>query len=530
MRLALAQVDATVGDFAGNLERVRRAAREAGPGASLVLLPELAVCGYMPRDLLLDASFLDACERALDALAADASLPPLLVGCPLRAPGPGKPLWNAAVLLAGGRRETVAKRLLPTYDVFDERRYFRPGPPPRPLVIDGVALGVTICEDVWTGGLYDEDPVADLARAGARAIVNISASPYERGKPARRRAILGAHAARHRLPAALCNLVGGNDQLVFDGNSFALDGAGRLVAHAAPFREDVRVTDLAGAAAQPDGADDVRAALLTGIRGYFAKTGFQTALVGVSGGIDSALVACLAAEALGPGRVTAVAMPGPFSAPESEEDAAALAAALGIGYRVAPIAAGYALLAGELRGLWGERPFDVAEENLQARLRGVLLMALANKEGSLVLGTSNKSELAMGYCTLYGDMAGGLAPIADLYKGEVYAMARSYAGVIPARCFRRAPTAELRPGQVDQDTLPPYELLDRALRLHLEEGKSAAALAAADVPADVARRVVRAVALAEYKRQQGPVVLKVSPTAFGLGRRHPIAQRLHEGA
>ncbi len=527
MRLALAQINATVGDFPGNLERIRRAA--SGLDADLVLFPELAVCGYMPRDLLEDASFLDACARALRSLAADATLPPLLVGCPIPAPGPGKPLFNAAVLLRGGRTETVAKRLLPTYDVFDERRYFRPGPPSRPIACGGVAVGVTICEDLWTGGLYEEDPVADLKRAGAELIVNISASPYERGKPALRRRILQAHAARQRIPAALCNLVGGNDQLVFDGNSFALDAAGRLVAHADPFREGVVRTELHAAVPEPEATDDLRAALLLGIRDYFRKTGFSTALVGVSGGIDSSLVACLAAEALGPDRVTGIAMPGPFSAPESEEDAAALAAALKIRFRVAPIGEGYTLLERGLRRIWGDRPFDTAEENLQARLRGVILMSVANKERSLVLVPSNKSELAMGYCTLHGDMVGALAPIADLYKGRVYELARAYAGVIPPRSVARAPTAELRPGQTAQDTLPPYELLDRALRLHLEEGKTPGEIVAAGVPEAVVRQVVRGVALAEYKRQQGAVVLKVSPRAFGLGRRHPIAQGFHGG-
>jgi len=527
MRIALAQIDATVGDFAGNARRIRDAATRAR--ASLVVFPELVVCGYMPRDLLEDPAFVDACERELDALRRDRSLPPLLVGCPVRAPGAGKPLWNAAVLLRGGEATVVAKRLLPTYDVFDEKRYFRPGDACDPIDVDGVKVGVTICEDVWTGALYESDPVGSLVGRGARAIVNLSASPYERGKPGVRRAILEHHARRHGVPCLLCNLVGGNDQLIFDGNSFAVDGAGRLVAHAAPFREDVAVTDLSAPATPPDRADDVGDAIVLGVRAYFAKTGFADAILGMSGGIDSSLVACLAAEALGAAHVTGVAMPGPYSAPESEADARALARSLGIRFEVAPIGDAYDTILRGLGRLWGDRPFDVAEENLQARLRGVILMSLANKLGALVLVPSNKSELAMGYCTMYGDMVGALAPIADLYKGEVYELARRHAAAIPARSVARAPTAELRPNQTDQDTLPPYETLDAVLRLHLEERLRPEEIVAAGFAPAVVRQVLRGVAASEFKRQQSAVVLKVSAKAFGLGRRHPIAERFRGG-
>jgi len=531
MRIALGQVNPTVGDFAGNVARLRDAARQAaGDGAALVVFPELALCGYMPRDLLEEASFLDACERALAVLASD-GLPPLLVGCPLRADGPGKPLVNAAVLVRDGETQAVAKRLLPTYDVFDERRYFRPGPPARPVRIEGVQVGVTICEDMWTGewgqGLYEGDPVAELATAGAGLIVNLSASPYARGKPAQRRAIVRGHAERHGVPMAFANLVGGNDQLVFDGNSFATDSSGRLCAHAAAFVEDLCVLDFHGTAVPPE--DDVKDALVLGIRDYFAKTGFRDALVGLSGGVDSSLVACLAADALGAEHVTGVAMPGPFSAPISLEDAEAVARGLGIRFEVVPITEQYESMRASLAAVWGDRPFDVAEENLQARLRGVVLMGLANKLGALVLATANKSEFAMGYSTLYGDMVGALAPLTDLYKTEVYTLARRY--TLPARVLERPPSAELRPDQTDQDTLPPYDVLDNILRAHVEERLRPEEIVERGHDRATVTRVLRAVARAEYKRQQASPVLKVTSKAFGLGgRRFPIVERFDGGA
>jgi len=526
MKIALAQINTTVGDFAGNLERIREAAR--GVDASLVVFPELAVCGYMPRDLLEEPSFLDACERSLWALAADASLPPLVVGSPMRAPAPGKPLFNAAVLIRDGTLAPVAKRYLPTYDVFDEHRYFQEGPPSRPVEIDGVQVGVTVCEDAWAGSLYPGDPVADLARAGAEVIVNLSASPYAQGKPAFRRDLIRAHAARHGVRMALCNLVGANDQLVFDGGSFALDETGRLTTSLAAFAEDIAVLDFGSEVEPPE--DDVRDALVLGIRDYFAKTGFLRAVVGLSGGVDSSLVACLAADALGPEQVTGIAMPGPFSAAMSRDDAEALAGALGIAFSSFPITDGYELLSGRLRGLWDDDAFGLAEENLQARLRGTVLMSFANKTDSLVLVPSNKSEFAMGYCTLYGDMVGALAPISDLYKGQVYALARRYPQV-PERVLTRPPSAELAPDQKDEDTLPPYGVLDEVLRLHLEERLRPAEIVARGFDADVVRRVLRRVAMQEYKRQQASPVLKVTKKAFGLaGRRFPIVERFHGGA
>jgi len=529
MRIGLAQINTTVGDFDANLERVVAAARR-GKEASLVVFPEMALCGYMPRDLLWEDAFLDACEKALQRLARTSGLPPLLVGTPLRVEGAGKPLIHAAVLLRDGGTTIVAKRLIPSYDVFDERRYFRPGPACDPIEVDGTRVGVTICEDLWSGewsnAQYDGDPIADLKAKGADLIVNVSASPYARGKPELRRRIARSHAGRHGLPIALCNLVGANNQLVFDGNSFALDGGGALCAHAAAFREDFVLTDFGGRAQAPD--DDVASAIVLGIRDYFHKTGFKEALIGLSGGVDSSLLACLAAEALGPEQVTGVAMPGPFSAAISLEDAEELAGRLGIGFASLPITQAYERLRTDLGEQWGDLPFDEAEENLQARLRGVFLMALANKRDALVLVASNKSELAMGYCTLYGDMVGALAPIADLYKTEVFELAHNYD--LPPRVLERPPTAELRPDQTDQDTLPPYEVLDAILALHLEQRLRPEAIVEHGFDAGLVRRVLRTVARMEFKRQQGAPVLKLGPKAFGLGRRFPIVERFSGGA
>ncbi len=528
MRIALAQINPTVGDFDGNLARIRECAARAG--TPLVVFPELCLCGYMPRDLLEEPAFLERCREALEELAADRSLPALLVGAPWPAGPDGKPLLNAAVLVNAGTCTPLAKSLLPTYDVFDEHRYFAPAPSGSLVEIDGTCVGVTICEDVWTGPSYARDPVAELAQQGAELILNLSASPYRQGKPHYLRDLLAGHARRHKVPMALCNLVGANDCLVFDGNSFAVNAAGELCAHAASFREDLVVTDFAGRTQVPLEADDAGAAIELGIRDYFAKTGFERALIGMSGGIDSSLLSCLAARALGPERVCGVAMPGPFSSPASLEDARALAQSLGIAFEQVPVSSAYELLVEQLGGVWKDTSFGEAEENLQARLRGVVLMALANKWNALVLVPSNKSELAMGYCTLYGDMVGALAPIADLYKGEVYRLAARFAEHIPARVMERAPSAELRPDQTDQDTLPPYDVLDAVLRLHLEERRTARQIEAAGFDPHVVTQVLGGVKRSEYKRHQGAPVLKLTDKAFGLGRRFPIVERFDRGA
>ncbi|MCZ6787614.1 MAG: NAD+ synthase [Planctomycetota bacterium] len=526
MRIALAQIDTTVGDFAGNVERIRAAAR--GVEADLVLFPELSVCGYMPRDLLCEPSFLQQCRDTLEELAQDRSLPPLLVGAPLAAASGGR-LYNAAVLVQDGKVRPILKGLLPNYDVFDEKRYFRGAKGSEPITIGPCRVGVTICEDAWAGA-YARDPVAELVDAGAEIIVNISASPYERNKAAYRLDLIAGHARRHGVPMALCNLVGGNDQLLFDGSSLAVDAKGRLCVHAPPFREGVVVTDFSERASPPLGLDDLNEAITLGLGDYFRKTGFSRAILGMSGGIDSSLVACLAARALGRENVTGVAMPGPYNAPESLECARTLAQNLGIHFSVVPIDEAFALTRKSLFAVWGAMPADRTEENLQARLRGLFLMAFANKSNGLVVVPSNKSEMAMGYCTLYGDMVGALAPIADLYKGEVYELARAFDDVIPALVFERPPSAELRPDQTDQDTLPPYEQLDEILRLHLEARRSPAEIAAeGGFDRALVERVLKTVAANEYKRQQGAPVIKVSSKAFGYGRRFPIVERFRGG-
>ena len=518
MQIALAQINPTVGDFAGNLQLIRDAAKSVE--ADLVVFPELAVCGYMPRDLLREPSFIDACERARDALVADRDLPPILVGCPTRAEGVGKPLFNTALHIHGGRAIAIAKRLLPTYDVFDERRYFRPGAPSAPIGVGDVMVGVTICEDIWTGPVYADDPVADLVAQGASTIINLSASPYERGKPAERRAVAREHARRHGVPFLLCNLVGGNDQLVFDGNSFLLDAEGRVSDHFGHCTEEVRL--VGEGCGEPE--DSVHDALVLGIRDYFAKTGFSDAIVGMSGGIDSSVVACLAAEALGPEHVLGVGMPGPFNAAMSLEDARTLAGQLGIRFEVLPIDEPFDAYRKQL----GSTELGLAEENLQARIRGTYLMARANRDNALVLVPSNKSEVAMGYTTLYGDMVGALAPISDLYKGEVYELGAACG--VPARVMERPPSAELRPDQKDEDTLPPYEILDAVLRHHLEDRLRPGEIVERGYDAAIVERVLRTVARNEYKRQQGSPVIKVSRKAFGLGgRRYPIVERFGGG-
>jgi NAD+ synthetase len=544
MRVALAQIDTTVGDFAGNAERILQAAREAaGHGADLVLFPECAVCGYPPRDLLQDSGFLDENARAVRAVAREAPDPALLVGFAERNRGrSGKPARNAAALCIGGRVAGVyRKHLLPAYDVFDEERNFEPGHRPRPLDVAGVPVAVTICEDIWNDPrfwplpLYGRDPVASLVRQGARAILNVSASPWTLGKARLRFEMVRARAKREGLPVAYCNLVGGNDELVFDGNSFAVDAEGRMLARARAFEEDVVYFDLfargmvVGEIEQDTDARRVRQALVLGLRDYVRKCGFDRAVLGLSGGIDSAVVAALAAEALGPENVLGVAMPSAFSSEGSLTDAAEVARRLGIEHRVIPIGPIYDAYLEALGPVFEDRPFDVTEENIQARIRGDLLMALSNKFGHILLSTGNKSETAVGYCTLYGDMSGGLAVISDVPKTLVYEVAREMnqggRNVIPDTILDKPPSAELRPDQKDTDSLPPYDVLDPILRAIVEESLTVDDLVKRGHPRDVVERAVRLVELNEYKRVQAPPGLKVTSKAFGIGRRMPIAKR-----
>lgn len=539
MKIGFAQVNTTVGDFPGNAERIARAYRElVSMGAELVVTPELALCGYPPLDLLFKRRFVPDCQQTLERLAKDIGSVPLVCGTvEPNASGRGRPFFNAASCLAGGRLvASIAKTLLPTYDVFDEARYFEPARRHNPIELAGRQVGITICEDIWSEEflprpLYEAKPLEALA-GRCTVVLNLSASPFHRGKPAVRRRMVAELAARFGLPIAYCNAVGGNDQLVFDGHSLAAVPAG-VVWQGPSFREAAVVVDLMAAGLEipvREDVEDIHDALVLGLRDYMRKCGFQNCLLGLSGGIDSAVTCCLAVEAAGRAHVLGVLLPSPYSSEHSVRDARALAQALGIRHITLPIHQPFAamkqLLADEFAGM----PEDITEENLQARLRGVTLMALSNKFGSLLLTTGNKSELAVGYCTLYGDMCGGLAVISDVPKTMVYELARFInrrAGreIVPRSTLEKPPSAELRPNQTDQDTLPPYETLDEILRLYVEENLGAVEIAARGFNEETVRWVLRRVDLNEYKRQQAAPGLKVTGKAFGVGRVMPIAQK-----
>ena len=561
VKIGFAQLNPVVGDFAGNARKIASAAADLeSRGAEIVLTPELSLVGYPPQDLVFKSDFVPANLRALEDLHRLVGSAAWIVGCVVPSGGTGRPFHNAAAVLERGRPiRMVFKSLLPTYDVFDEPRYFEPAACIAPLEIGGRKVGLTICEDIWTPeflphGRYACDPVHDLVAAGAAAILNISASPFQIGKPAQRREMIRLQAGRHRVPFFYCNAVGGNDQLVFDGHSLAVTADGAVWIEAPGFREGAFVLDIGDMnhevefrgdsgrevltpwPREPGGADeshdlrDLRDALVLGLRDYMSKCGFRTAVLGLSGGIDSAVTACLAVDALGAENVTGVAMPSPFSSGHSVEDALALAKNLGIKCPTIPIAAGFDAVKAQLAEAFAGRPDDITEENMQARLRGLTLMSLSNKFGHLLLTTGNKSELAVGYCTLYGDMCGGLAVISDLPKTMVYRLAEfinSSAGrdVIPRRTIEKPPSAELRPDQTDQDTLPPYEILDEILRLYVEDHLGSRAIIARGFDEETVRWVIRRVDLNEYKREQAAPGLKVTGRAFGIGRRMPLAQR-----
>ncbi len=546
MKIALAQINTTVGDFAGNVERIVKYAQCAVErGAQLVVFPELALCGYPPRDLVEKPEFVERTERELERLAGLLPDIRVVVGYVRRSGVPqGKPVADAAALLHKGKRVLdYVKGLLPFYDVFDESRYFEPGDSTAVFRLEGKQLGLTICEDIWNDKnfwgkrLYVRDPAEESVAAGAKLLLNIASSPYCTEKIQFRHDMLKALAKRHGVPVVYVNHVGGNDQLVFDGSSMAFNARGELCARAKSFDEDLVVFDTGDGAREihPGPATEIEAvyqALLLGTRDYVGKCGFRKVIVGLSGGIDSSLVATLAADSLGPQNVCGISMPGPYSSPGSLRDAEALARNLHIDFRVIPINSIFdnylSTLDPALEGL----PRDVTEENLQARIRGNILMALSNKFGALVLSTGNKSEMAAGYCTLYGDMAGGLAVIADVPKTMVYELAR-YANRsgerIPAACLEKAPSAELRPNQTDQDTLPPYELLDVILKAYIEENLCADEIIEKyKLDPEIVRQTVRRVNGAEYKRQQAAPALKVTAKAFGMGRRYPIAHKFFE--
>jgi NAD+ synthetase len=536
MNIGLAQLNPTVGDLAGNARKIIDACRALEKrGATIVLTPELVLTGYPPQDLLFKSDFVPASLRALEEIHAEVGPAAWIVGCVHPNPSEhGRPFFNAAAILEKGRlARFVFKSLLPTYDVFNETRYFEPNSSPAPVEIGGRLFGVTICEDIWTPEhlprrLYSTNPVETLVAAGATTILNLSASPFQIGKPRIREEMIAAQAKKYGIPFFYCNAVGGNDQLVFDGNSLAIDSEGKTLRRWLGFRESVAMVDDLESAAPVSDIESLRQALVLGIRDYAAKCGFRSAVLGLSGGIDSAVVACLAVEALGADKVTGVAMPSPFSSSHSVEDALQLAQNLGMPCLKIPIAESFEVFKAQMRPAFGDRPEDATEENMQARLRGLTLMSLSNKFGHLLLTTGNKSELAVGYCTLYGDMCGGLAAISDVPKTMVYDLARQLNAareLIPLRTIEKVPSAELRPNQTDQDTLPLYEILDAILRLYVEENLGVAEIAARGFDAETVRWVARKVDFNEYKREQAAPGLKVTSRAFGMGRRMPIAQR-----
>lgn len=578
LKIAIAQLNPTIGDLNANAQRILDAAhRAAEQGARLLLTPELSLCGYPPRDLLMQPSFVQAMAETLQHLAE--SLPPHLLALigtvepNPRSPEGEKPLFNSVALVESGKvRRIFHKRLLPTYDVFDEDRYFEPGLEPNWFILDyfdpenpyapispssAIKVGVTICEDLWNDEefwgkrTYPENPISDLAQLGVEIVVNLSASPYSVGKQTLREAMLKHTATRFQTPIVYVNQVGGNDDLIFDGSSFALNRRGEMVGRAAEFAEDLVVLaysfethDLeAGAIApQPESEDaEIWSALVLGVRDYAHKCGFTKAVMGLSGGIDSALVAAIAAAALGKENVKGVLMPSPYSSDHSVSDALELAKNLGIRTETLPIGnlmQGYDEIFADL---FAGTEFGIAEENIQSRIRGNLLMAIANKFGYLLISTGNKSEMAVGYCTLYGDMNGGLAAIADVPKTRVYSICQWLNGagkmqcglilneaaheVIPSHILTKPPSAELKPGQVDQDSLPPYDVLDDILCRLITRHQSPTEIIEAGHDAAIVERVIQLVTRAEFKRKQAPPGLKITDRAFGTGWRMPIAHR-----
>lgn len=542
MKIALAQFNPTVGDFLGNSARMLEMAADAkSRAADLIIFSELCLCGYPPQDLVERPAFLERNQTALRELAAKLPLPAIVGYVGKAQVQPGKPAANCAALLRNGEIAfRQRKMLLPTYDVFDETRYFQPAHSQSNVELAGLQLGVTICEDAWNDKdywaqrLYERDPVTELIGQGTAILINISASPYNLDKRSLRADMLRSLARHHKVPVVYVNQVGGNDSLVFDGSSVAFDAQGNLVARAHSFEEDLVIFDTSTNTGdiRPQLTDELEAAyraLVVGTRDYVRKCGFKEVVIGLSGGIDSALVAAIATDALGAPNVLGVSMPGPYSTKGALVDAAQLAQNLDIRYRVLPIDEIFAAYRRTLCDIFKGQKEDVCEENIQARVRGNLLMALSNKFGSMVLSTGNKSEYAVGYTTLYGDMAGGLAVISDVPKSMVWELARFVNRErerIPDPSITKPPSAELRPNQTDQDTLPPYDILDRILKAYVEDLRSPDEISAHyDFPIELVRDVARMVDRSEYKRKQSPPGLKITSKAFSVGRRFPLANK-----
>jgi len=548
MKVALAQINPTVGDIEGNSTRILERIEQARyAGADVVVTPELAVFGYPPKDLVLRRDLVDRNLSATQRIASCCTDITAVVGYVQPDPtGAGKGIYNAAAVCRDGVISTwYAKMLLPTYDVFDESRYFNPGNGVCTLMLPtgggSRCVGLTICEDLWNNHqfegrrVYGVDPIARTVEAGAELLINLSGSPYRAGVQQERETLFAAQVREYGVPLVYVNQVGGNDDLIFDGGSAVFNADGRVVGRATPFAEDLLVVDLDSLSPQrvepyPDRIEGIRSALVLGIRDYLKKCGFHDVVLGLSGGLDSALTAVLAVEAVGPSHVHGVAMPSRYSSEHSIADARELATNLGIDLRIILIETMHRAFEDSMRPLFADLPPGVAEENMQARIRGSLLMALSNKFGRLLLSTGNKSEWAVGYCTLYGDMCGGLAVLSDVPKTVVYDLARAVnrtAGraLIPLRTIEKPPSAELRENQTDQDTLPPYELLDAILEQYVERDQAVEDIVALGFDRPTVERVARMVEAAEHKRKQAPVGLKVTSRAFGTGRRMPIAAR-----
>lgn len=544
MKIALVQLNPVIGDFEKNCDKIVHWAGVAkARGCDLVIFPELAVSGYPPQDLLERKSFLDAHEKAVTRLLGELPGLDVMFGCFEKRDGQGgKKLFNSALVVRKGKVVFRArKQLLPSYDVFDETRYFEPGQPSGVYELKNLKFGVTVCEDVWSEEVkeYDLEPVEVLCSLAARkgetlnGIINISASPFQRNKEDARKTIFGKISRRYKVPFLYCNQVGGQDSLLFDGRSLVMDKNGVVMAQALGFQEDMIVVDSRTWLGEIKGAPHVSGqaavyqGLVMGVTDYVRKCHFSSVVLGLSGGVDSALTAAIAVDALGAENVLGVALPSPYSSPDSLEDAKKLAENLGCRFEVIPISDLFDCFRSSLDPLFVDLDEDVTEQNLQARIRGNLLMALSNKFGHLLLTTGNKSEMAVGYCTLYGDMSGGLAVISDVPKQLVYELAE-YVNrnreIIPARIISKAPTAELKPDQTDQDDLPPYEILDQILEFHLEAGEGRAEIVARGFEEPVVRDILRRVRINEYKRKQAPMGLKVTTKAFGCGRRYPNVQ------